>query len=182
MVLKLIKLMSLAKLLRPERQIATSLSKASRNTILVESLNSLAPKARSLLRTDKSVLSIDSAFVLESCNREIANLLVGFRLSYTRSSTFSPGLRSSETEPIRLTTPATTAKDNISVACVSTFTCMASWTCVVAFKGRPGCRERDVKLSSSPHAILWSADPGFEKWSQSFMHWPYLQTRSNQLR
>ena len=31
MVLKLIKLMSQAKLLRPERQVATSLSKASRN-------------------------------------------------------------------------------------------------------------------------------------------------------
>ena len=33
MVLKLIKLMSLAKLLRPERQVTTSLSKASRNSL-----------------------------------------------------------------------------------------------------------------------------------------------------
>ena len=33
MVLKLIKLMSLAKLLRPERQVATLLSKALRNSL-----------------------------------------------------------------------------------------------------------------------------------------------------
>ena len=33
MVLKLIKLMSLAKLLRPKRQVATSLSKALRNSL-----------------------------------------------------------------------------------------------------------------------------------------------------